>query len=215
MSKADLKLDWCNRKAMEYAVMNWHYSKRLPSGKLASVGVWEAGVFCGCVVFGRGGAQHIGTPYGLDQSKVCELVRVALGNHQTPTSRIISIALKMIAKEFCGIRLVVSYADSAQSHLGIIYQATNWIYVGVSKGDTEVLINGKWCHRSRRPSAGLPKRKMGDKYKYLMPLDAEMRAQILPLAKPYPKRAGSADSGTADFQSERGGANPTPALVYA
>ena len=212
MAKVELKLDWCERKAMEYAVMNWHYSKRLPSGKLASVGVWEGGKFCGCVVFGRGGARHIGTPYGLSQDKVCELVRVALGKHISPTSKILGIAMKMIAKSFAGIRLIVSYADSAQSHLGIIYQATNWIYAGVSKGDTEVRINGKWCHRSRRPSAGLPKRKMGDKYKYLYPLDNEMRAKILPLAKPYPKRATSIGSDAAGDQLAEGGAVPTVAL---
>lgn len=31
----------------------------------------------------------------------------------------------------------------------------------------------------------------GAKYKYLMPLDAEMRQLVAPLAKPYPKRVGS------------------------
>ncbi len=34
------------------------------------------------------------------------------------------------------------------------------------------------------------------KHKYLMPLDAEMRTRIAPLAKPYPKRESSAESGT-------------------
>jgi hypothetical protein len=50
------------------------------------------------------------------------------------------------------------------------------------------------------------------KHKYLMPLDDEIRARISPLARTYPKRAGSAASGTTDFQSGRGGATPTPAL---
>lgn len=42
--------------------------------------------------------------------------------------------------------------------------------------------------------------------------DDEMRKKIEPLRKPYPKRAGSADSGTAGLQPVGGGANPTPAL---
>jgi len=54
--------------------------------------------------------------------------------------------------------------------------------------------------------------KNGVKHKYVMPLDGEIRAKIEPLAKPYPKRAGSADSGTPGIQPGRGGATPTSAL---
>ncbi len=50
------------------------------------------------------------------------------------------------------------------------------------------------------------------KYRYLMPLDDEMRAKIAPLAKPYPKRAGSKGNVVPGFQSGEGGAIPTPAL---
>jgi hypothetical protein len=50
------------------------------------------------------------------------------------------------------------------------------------------------------------------KHKYALPLDAAMREQIAPLAKPYPKRAESIGSDVADDQSEEGGATPTSAL---
>jgi hypothetical protein len=50
------------------------------------------------------------------------------------------------------------------------------------------------------------------KHRYLMPIDNEMRKRILPLAKPYPKRAGSDTKDTADLQSAKGGSTPTPAL---
>jgi len=43
----------------------------------------------------------------------------------------------------------------------------------------------------------------GDKHKYLMPLDDDMRARILPLAKPYPKRAKQAM--TDDQSAQRQG----------
>jgi hypothetical protein len=47
-----------------------------------------------------------------------------------------------------------------------------------------------------------------------MPLDAEMRAKIAPLAKPYPKkpRAAGVDSDTPGVQPGEGGASPTAAL---
>jgi hypothetical protein len=41
------------------------------------------------------------------------------------------------------------------------------------------------------------------KHRYLMPLDDDMRARILPLAKPYPKRAKQAM--TDDQSAQRQG----------
>ena len=52
------------------------------------------------------------------------------------------------------------------------------------------------------------------KYKYLMPLDVEMRARILPLAQPYPKRAGSIAADAPAHQAGEGGSTPTPALQH-
>jgi hypothetical protein len=65
--------------------------------------------------------------------------------------------------------------------------------------------------RCPKPST-LEKIDVPGKHRYLMPLDAAMRAQIAPLAKPYPKkpRVGSVDSDTSPAQGEEGGASPTP-----
>lgn len=63
-----------------------------------------------------------------------------------------------------------------------------------------------WRHDQCRPVT------VPGKYKYLMPLDQAMRAQIVPLAKPYPKRAGSIDSDATAYHADQGGATPTPAL---
>ena len=219
MSKADLKLDWCSHEAAKYAVTHWHYSRTMPVSRVVHIGVWESGVFVGCVLFSRGASPWIGSPYGLKQTEACELVRVALREHQSETSRAVSIALRLLKKQSPGLRLIVSYADPEQGHHGGIYQAMNWLYVGTSAA--KWTANGQH-NRTLGTSIEKAKKKYGEnvkiemhapKHKYLMPLDTEMRAQILPLAKPYPKRAGSADSGTSDFQSERGGATPTPALT--
>ncbi len=50
------------------------------------------------------------------------------------------------------------------------------------------------------------------KHKYLMPLDTEMRKRIVPLSKPYPKRAGGDTTDTPVFQTGEGGSTPTSAL---
>lgn len=212
-----LRLDWCSHEAAKYAVEHWHYSRAMPTGKLAKLGVWEQGQFVGAIIFGRGATFDIGSPYGLPQTQVCELVRVALAQHSSPVSRMVAIALRLLQRAMPGLRLVVSYADPQEGHHGGIYQAGNWLYVGTGKGDWEVFVRGRWCHRRnahsiRGTSVGLPRRAYPGKHKYLMPLDDEMRQKLLPLAKPYPKRERSTAGGAAGVQPAGGGSIPTRSL---
>jgi hypothetical protein len=195
----NLRLDWVDRKAALWAAENWHYSKSLSSAKNAYIGVWEDNVFAGCVVFGIGaGAVTNGKRFGLDRTgDVAELTRVALRpNHKTPVSRVVAVAIRLLKKQSPGLRLLISFADPAQGHHGGIYQAGGWIYAGETKPDVEYKVRGKWVHHRTATSigsaAGLPSRKLEPKLRYLMPLDDAMRAQIAPLAKPYPKRAKQA-----------------------
>jgi len=229
-SRHNLLVDWASPEAARYACQQWHYSRRVPVFKCVRVGVWE-GVdqrFIGVVMFGQGATPELGKPYGLGRTEVCELTRVALSAHKTPVSRIVAIALRFLKKHCPGLQLVVSFADMAQGHHGGIYQAGGWIYAG---GATThgYRVNGETIHpktlHSRYGKGGQsipwlranvdPKAERvvaGFKHRYLMPLNKRIRAKIQPLAKPYPKRAGSADSGTPGIQPGRGGANPTSAL---
>lgn len=42
----------------------------------------------------------------------------------------------------CGKEIVVSFADTAQNHYGVVYQATNWIYTGLSAKRTDWTVEG-------------------------------------------------------------------------
>jgi hypothetical protein len=228
-SRPELKLDWCSHAAAKFAVEHWHYSRVLPKSKSVYMGVWESGKFIGVIIFGLGASSHLGSPYGLKTFEAAELTRVALTNHVAAVSKIISIAFKFIKKQSPGLRLIVSYADPSQSHHGGIYQAGNWVYVGKTNPDWAVIDkNGKQWHsricsvnglksqfgvkrKAMRPQDGT-KIILPGKHRYLMPLDSEMRKRILPLAKPYPKRAGSIASDVSAIHAEEGGSTPTPAL---
>ena len=221
MAKADLRIDWATHAAAKYACENWHYSGCMPSSlqKRVAVGAWENGSFVGVVIFGHGANPSIGKPYGLTIHECVELTRVALrSSHISPVSRIVRLALQFLRKSQPGIRLIVSYADQGQGHHGGIYQAGNWLYVGSMKGVPSLLYKGKVWHakalRTSHPSlkhsdSTVQKIKTGDKHKYLMPLDAEIKARILPLAKPYPKRAKDQAS---ESPSDLGGETPTRTL---
>jgi len=67
----------------------------------------------------------------------------------------------------CGKEIVVSYAEIQQGHLGIVYQATNWIYTGLSAKRTNWTIEGidKHCQTlADKYTAAEIRTKYGDRF---------------------------------------------------
>lgn len=228
-----LRLDFCTHDAARYAVEHWHYSRSLPAGKLVKIGVWEDDVFTGCVIFSYGANPNVTKMLSIRQMEVCELTRVALKKgHQVQVSRVLSISLKMLKKQSPGVRLVLSYADSDQNHLGIIYQASNWPYIGhVQEGvQSAFYIHGKrmhprsvgargwvqslkWIREHIDPHATQSRTKGKQKYVWLF--DETLRSKFEDKILPYPKHESCATSETGDtplLQSGKGGSTPTVAL---
>ena len=230
-----LRLDFCSHQAAKHAVFRWHYSRTMPAAKLVRIGVWEDGRFVGAILYGSGANRHLARPFGLKPTEACELVRVALASgRQHPTSKCLAISLKILKRHCPGLRLVVSYADTKEGHMGTIYQATNWIFLEAAN-QPYLKVRGKVEHprslydRYGRQGQSLPwlrsnvdpnacRVPMPDKLKYAMPLDRRARAQLEAIAKPYPKKnssVGSIDSDAPTAQVGKGGASPTPALHKA
>ena len=139
----ELKCDWATHEAAKYACEHWHYSKCMPVGKIFKIGAWEDGIFIGVVLFSRGANCNMAKPYGLEQTECVELTRIALRGHKHFVSEIMMQAIKKLHEYNPGIRLIISYADPLQGHVGAIYQATNWIYTGHTQAGRKYLINGK------------------------------------------------------------------------
>jgi hypothetical protein len=227
-SKPVLRIDWATHEAAKYACEKWHYTCSVPMPPIVKIGVWEDEKFVGVVLFSRGASPALGSAYDLSQLECCELTRVALRDHATPVSRIISIAIRFLKRSNEGLRLIVSFADPSQGHHGGVYQAGGWVYSGDSDEKTDFIApNGKRLLSRQVSSSGFVRMfgkmtktlKRSDctpvnlpgKHRYLMPLDDAIRAKIAPLAKPYPKstRVKKQDSG---HPSELGGAVPTDTL---
>jgi hypothetical protein len=229
-SQSDLRLDWCAREAALFAVKNWHYSRCLPAGKNQYIGVWERGRFIGAICFGLGAGNITkGTMYGLPEMKMAELTRVALTKHDYPVSRIVAIAIRMVKAKNPGLVLLVSLADPIRGHVGGIYQAGGWVYIGqTSVSKTYIGKDGREYHERvvsptgfkkqygkrvpcLKPSQAAFVRVNPGKHKYLMPLNNKMRANIAPLRQPYPKRERSRENAAAPPRVE-GGVIPTRSL---
>jgi hypothetical protein len=224
-----LRLDFCSHEAARVSIMRWHYSRQLPKSKLVKIGVWEGDKFRGAIIYGLGANRHIASPFGLQGTEVCELVRVALAPGRVhPTSRCVAISLKLLHRQSPGVKLVVSYADSGQGHNGTIYQASNWVFLGGSE-QSYIKVLGKVEHprslydRYGRKGQSIPWLRQNvdpradrvpnpPKWKYVYPFDPKLRRRLETQALPYPKRGRSNTSDAPGDQPGEGGATPTRPL---
>lgn len=199
-----IELRRASRKAVEYACKYFHYAKATPAVTHA-YNVYENGEWCGCIVYSSGATPNIGTPFGLVQGEILELVRVALNGKQTTTSECVAASLRQLHKDAPQIKMVVSFADIDQNHFGTIYQATNWLYLGDNLcGERGAfIVHGKKMHPKSVHSKGWRQslqwlRDNVDpnaqeyitqgKRKYIFVFDKRMRKKWAEKSRPYPKK---------------------------
>jgi len=203
-----IELRYATPKAIRYACMNFHYAKAVPSVQYG-YNVYNSGnEWCGVILFGGGATPHIANPFGLVQGEVLELVRVALNGKQPCTSECVAAALRQLHKDAPQVKIVVSYADLDQKHAGIIYQATNWLYLGNDNAGVRgaFIVHGKKMHPKSVHAKGWKQsiawlRAHVDpnaeefitdgKHKYIFVYDKRMRKQYMAQSKPYPKNRGA------------------------
>lgn len=192
-----MRLTKANSKAVRYACTKFHYSKSVPAYRYAYNVYNNKEEWCGVILYGDGVNMHIAENFDLKTGEILELERVALNGKQEKTSKAVALSLKLLHKEDPIIKIVISYADNRQKHLGIIYQATNWIYIEkVLSTGYQYFYNGKWKHKrtinsqekTKKIREQLPKRKNGDKFKYVYCFDKELKEKYLKEALPYPRK---------------------------
>jgi hypothetical protein len=119
-------------------ILNKHYAKRLPLIEYA-FGLFEGKLLHGIVTFGTPSSTTVRQSFGCE-FKLMELNRLCVNENidKNALSFFVSQSLKRLPKPL----IIVSYADTAQNHHGYIYQATNWIYTGLSAKRTDWKIKG-------------------------------------------------------------------------
>ncbi len=104
-----------------------HYMHRKPQVSYA-FGLYQDGSVVGVVVYGTPASRHLQIgACPSDPSLVTELNRVWVADHMPANTEswFISRTLKLIPP-----RIVVSYADTVQGHMGYMYRALNFRYAG-------------------------------------------------------------------------------------
>lgn len=178
-------------------ILNVHYAKRSPSISFA-FGLFVNGLLEGVATFGTPASAPLRK--GICGSKfsgnVIELNRLCLmSNQRNHASMLVGAALRKIK----GDRVVVSFADTSQNHIGYVYQATNFIYCGLSAKRTDWKVRGKeHLHgqtiadefRGQKNRADAMRKKYGDDF-YLKPRPRKHRYVYFLGTKKFRKQAAS------------------------
>ncbi len=122
-------------------ILGIHYAKRWPSISYA-YGLFADKKLCGVVTYGTPPSSPLKRGIAGDEYKkdILELNRLCLRyNRKNEASILVGRSIRLLPKN----KIIVSFADTSQNHFGYVYQATNFIYTGLSAKRTDWKIKGK------------------------------------------------------------------------
>jgi hypothetical protein len=127
-------------------LLNKHYAKRIPPITY-SFGLFKNKILIGVCTYGNALLNCTTEAIcGVEYKKlVYELNRLCVYNDdKNCLSYFVSQTIKLLPKP----KILISFADILQNHNGYIYQATNWIYTGITEqtGGYVYLFDGKYEH---------------------------------------------------------------------
>lgn len=133
-----------DKATAEMVVKNKHYSRRLGIF-WEGYGLYDGAMLLGVCCFGQPSAPIQKHAFKGRDFRLYELTRLVVEpGVKNGASFLISGALAQLSVRPAA---VISYADSAHGHCGIVYQATNWLYTGAVKAhDSLYLVDGVPTH---------------------------------------------------------------------
>ena len=111
-----------------------HYLHSLPGGTKMALGVMAGERLVGALTLGVGPYNAPSLVEGAHNDDYLALTRLWLSDElpYNSESRVLGVLLRALRRH-TNLKFLVTYADPAQGHLGLIYQATNWVYTGLSQ----------------------------------------------------------------------------------
>jgi len=183
MSVKSYKVVLLERSQIKDFIEKYHYSKSI-NGCIADYcfGLFDKDIMIGAAFFGRMAMAGQWKKYGDNAVDVIELRRLCCidDTPKNTESYFIGKMLKYLKKN-TEIKTVVSYADAEYQHSGIIYQASNFEYLGKTPGAKVIIYKSKRYH------------------------DKTIRTKYKGELKPFAKRIKEAlDNGTAKYKKTAG-----------
>ena len=181
-----------------------HYLHSMPGGTQLTFGVFAREYARGVITLGVGSKNAHSLVEGAEPSDCMTLTRLWLSDDLpfNSESLVIGYLLRALRRD-TDLKFLISYADPAQGHVGTIYQATNWLYTGLS-GTMPLFDLGDGIPRHTRSVAqihgthslkyfkaiGITVETIPQeaKHRYLIFLDQRWRTRLRIETQPYPKK---------------------------
>ena len=214
-------------------VKNYHYSGKAVQNSQLHFGVFLDGRCGGVMQFGPpiDRRKLIGLVAGTKFNNFLELNRMAFSDFlpRNSESRAISIAMRLIKKNYPHIDWVVSFSDGTQCGDGTIYRASGFSLTAIKKNTTiKRMVNGEIAasHGTSKKNFEGAETLKGFQLRYIYFLNPKAKNNLTVPVLPFseiekrgagmylgkPKSASSETSDTPGIQPGKGGATPTDAL---
>jgi hypothetical protein len=149
------------RQAMDMVIQN-HYLHRVAPCSIA-FGLFEGPKMIGCIVYGVSCSSTLlrGICGDEEKSNVYELTRLWIkdGTPKNTESFLIGNTIKLLDKE-----IVVSFSEIQQGHVGVVYQASNFIYCGLSAKFKDPKVKGLEHQHHATYANGMTMAEVKEKY---------------------------------------------------
>ncbi len=187
-----------------------HYLHSLPAGTRVAFGVLLGTRLLGALTLGVGPKQAHSLVEGATPDDCLTLTRLWLSDLLPPNSesRVLGVVLRALHRH-TNLKFLISYADPAQGHVGTIYQATGWVYTGLSEpmplydlGDGIARHSRSLSHafgthsltHFKRHGISVKLVHRAAKHRYIYFLDPSWRERLTVEELPYPKKGGLNES---------------------
>ena len=186
-----------------------HYLHSFPGGTKLAFGAFVGNRLLGALTLGAGPPNAYSLVDRAAPGDCLALSRLWLSDSlpKNSESRCIGVVLRYL-EQHTSLKFLVSYADPAQGHVGTIYQATGWVYTGLSQGTPLYDIGDGRLYHSRTLSQiygthsvkylqqrGIPVRSVPQKgkFRYVYFLERSWKERLKVPILPYPKAFGSSE----------------------
>ena len=191
--------------AIRPLIVAYHYLHSMPAACWRCFGVYAGDRLMGAAVFTAGPRHGYRVLVGARPQQVAILARLWLADAlpKNAESRVIAILIRLLRREQKW-KLLLSYADPAAGHGGIIYRASGWLYLGIGQpsryldlGDGNPLHPRTAYDRLGANNLGHLRRSgvlarniiQSGKHRYAYVLDPAWRWRLREAPQPYPKAA--------------------------
>lgn len=173
-------------------ITNIHYARRIPTIQYA-FGLYIDGRLVGICTYGQPASPSLckGIAGECNRHNVLELNRLVFlpqYNGDNNASYLVSHSLKQLPPN----TYVVSYADwGGWHHVGYVYQATNFLYTGMTKERTDIYADGGHSRHYNKDEKRRQLRTAKHRYVYLVGSKRQRRKMLkhlnYPIIAQYPK----------------------------